>query len=95
MRQSLAILTAGLLLAACTSPPKFDIVIHGGTIYDGSGEKPFTGSVAIRSDTIAVVWRSDGERQGLRGRVEIDATGLAVAPGFVNMLSWATESWAP
>jgi N-acyl-D-amino-acid deacylase len=92
MRQSLAILTAGLLLAACTSPPKFDIVIHGGTIYDGSGEKPFTGSVAIRSDTIAVVWRSDGERQGLRGRVEIDATGLAVAPGFVNMLSWATES---
>jgi N-acyl-D-amino-acid deacylase len=80
-----------LLLAACaTTPPApaYDTVIRGGTIYDGSGGAPFTGDVAIRGDRVAYV----GPRLRGSGRSEIDAKGLAVAPGFINMLSWATES---
>ena len=68
--------------------PRHDVVIRGGTIYDGSGGKPYPGEVAIDDDRIAYV----GPSRGLRGRIEIDATGKAVAPGFINMLSWATES---
>jgi N-acyl-D-amino-acid deacylase len=64
-----------------------DVVIRGGTIYDGSGGTPFAADVAIdgaRVTTIGAVRE--------RGRDEIDAAGLAVAPGFINMLSWATTS---
>jgi N-acyl-D-amino-acid deacylase len=64
-----------------------DVVIRGGTIYDGSGGKPFAGDVAIDGDRIAAVGTV-----AERGRTEIDAGGLAVAPGFINMLSWATTS---
>ncbi len=64
-----------------------DVVIRGGTIYDGSGGAPFAGDVAIDGDAIGAVGRVDG-----RGAREIDARGLAVAPGFINMLSWATAS---
>jgi N-acyl-D-amino-acid deacylase len=64
-----------------------DVLIHGGTVYDGSGSAPFVGDVAIRGDLIASVGPSR-----LRGDLEVDASGLAVAPGFINMLSWATES---
>lgn len=66
----------------------FDIVIRNGAIYDGSGAAPFVGDVAIRGDRIVAVARK------IRGPrlTEIDATGLAVSPGFINMLSWATES---
>ncbi len=75
-----------LLVTACA--PRYDIVIRGGTIYDGSGEAPLVGDVAISGDTIAYV----GPEAGGQGRIEIDASGLAVTPGFINMLSWATES---
>lgn len=67
--------------------PSYDVVIRGGTIFDGSGGEPRSGDVAIAGDTIAVVGRVEG-----RGASEIDARGMAVAPGFINMLSWATES---
>ena len=66
---------------------RHDLVVRGGTIYDGSGGEPYEGDVAIDGDAIAQVGRVSG-----RGREEIDARGLAVAPGFINMLSWATES---
>ncbi len=77
------------LLAACATPPPpaFDVLIRGGTIYDGSGSAPFTGDVAIAGDRIAAI----GPDLGTADLV-IDAAGLAVAPGFINMLSWATES---
>jgi N-acyl-D-amino-acid deacylase len=65
----------------------YDVVIRGGTLYDGSGSSPRVGDVAIRGDSIAALGTVEG-----RGRHELDATGLAVAPGFINMLSWATES---
>ncbi|HZY10732.1 MAG TPA: D-aminoacylase, partial [Bacteroidota bacterium] len=57
-------------------------------IYDGSGSTPLIGDVAIGGDTIAAI----GSLKYVRGRTEIDATNFAVAPGFINMLSWATES---
>ena len=68
--------------------PSYDVLIRGGRIYDGGGGVPFTGDVAIKGDTIVLV----GSVPEARARREIDATGLAVAPGFINMLSWATES---
>ena len=67
---------------------KYDVIIRNGSIYDGSGSPPFTGDVAFRGDTIVAI----GKLREARGKTEIDATGLAVAPGFINMLSWATES---
>jgi N-acyl-D-amino-acid deacylase len=99
MLNSSRVLLLGCLLAVGCAPvpgrqparsgaPAYDLVIRGGTIYDGSGGAPFVGDVAVDGDTIVAV----GRLEGVRGRTEIDARGLAVAPGFVNMLSWATES---
>ena len=66
----------------------YDLLIRNGTIYDGSGSEPFRGEVAIRGDRIVAVGQS---LPGAAKQV-VDANGLAVAPGFINMLSWATES---
>jgi N-acyl-D-amino-acid deacylase len=80
-----------LLLAGCAStpvPPAYDVLIRGGTIYDGTGSNPIVGDVAIKGDKIVYV----GPNRPASATREIDASGLAVAPGFVNMLSWATES---
>ncbi len=66
----------------------YDVVIRGGTLLDGSGSPARAGDVGINRDTIAAV----GDLSRSRGRHEIDARGLAVTPGFINMLSWATES---
>jgi N-acyl-D-amino-acid deacylase len=68
--------------------PDCDLIIRGGAVFDGSGAAPVAGGVAIVGDAIAAV----GDVAGWQGRDELDAEGLAVAPGFVNMLSWATES---
>lgn len=73
---------------ACTLKPDYDIVIRNGVIYDGSGSAPFSGDIAISADTIAAV----GALDQVKGKQEIDVGGMAVAPGFINMLSWATES---
>jgi len=74
-----------VLLAACA--PTYDAVIRHGTVYDGTGGVSARADVAIRGDSIVAV---GGAVRG-RGRIEIDAAGLAVAPGFINMLSWANE----
>ena len=74
--------------AACGEPSEYDVIIRGGTIYDGSGDAPRQGDVAIQGDRIAAV----GNLGRSVGATEIDAAGLAVSPGFVNMLSWANES---
>jgi N-acyl-D-amino-acid deacylase len=66
----------------------FDVVIKGGTVYDGTGGQPQQVDVAIRGDRIAGV----GDLKTANAKAVIDATGLAVAPGFINMLSWSTES---
>ncbi len=74
------------LVAACA--PDYDVIIRGGTVYDGSGSPPVVADVAITGDTIAAI----GDLSAASARTELDATGLAVSPGFINMLSWATES---
>ena len=83
-----SLLTILLILASCSQPRNFDILIKNGQIVDGSGKPSYIGSVGINADTIAAV----GDLGDATGTQEIDATGLAVAPGFINMLSWATES---
>ena len=76
-----------LILTSCQKQ-KFDIVIRGGTVYDGTGKAGFIADVGINADTVAFV----GDLSKAVGAKEINAQGLAVAPGFINMLSWATES---
>src|SRR5947209_13365618 len=85
-------LCATLLLVsvvpAAELPEKFDVVIKNGTVYDGTGSEGRKADVAIRGDRIVGV----GDFQNSSATSVIDAHGLAVAPGFVNMLSWSTES---
>ncbi|WP_019670272.1 N-acyl-D-amino-acid deacylase family protein [Eudoraea adriatica] len=76
------------VLIGCENQKSYDLVIRNGTIIDGSGEKSFKGSIAINADTIAAI----GDLKNVVGSVEIDASGLTVAPGFINMLSWANVS---
>ncbi|MFL6196338.1 MAG: amidohydrolase family protein [Thermoanaerobaculia bacterium] len=83
-------LTLGLLpaLALAAGPKTYDLILRGGTVYDGSGGKPFVGDVAVEGDRIVAV----GSLGKAKGKVEVNARGLAVSPGFINMLSWATET---
>jgi N-acyl-D-amino-acid deacylase len=74
---------------ACAEPTRYDVVIRNGTVYDGSGEAPFVADVAVSGDRIAAIGPLGASAAG---DLEVDATGLAVAPGFINMLSWATDS---
>jgi N-acyl-D-amino-acid deacylase len=74
--------------SAAPAPPSYSVLIHGGTIYDGSGQAPFVGDVALKGDRIVYV----GPHAPGRGARTIDAKGKAVSPGFINMLSWAVES---
>ncbi|MCH7538654.1 MAG: D-aminoacylase [Proteobacteria bacterium] len=76
------------LLTACTPPTSYDLILRGGNIYDGSGGAPFIGDIAIDGDKIVAL----GDIGDAIASVEINVQGLAVAPGFVNMMSWANES---
>jgi N-acyl-D-amino-acid deacylase len=92
MRLPLAVLS-GLLLstAAATAAPKpdvYDVLIAGGTVYDGSGGTPYIGDVAIRKDRLVYV----GPHANGGARERFDARGKAVAPGFINMLAHPEES---
>nr|MBA3812479.1 D-aminoacylase [Caulobacteraceae bacterium] len=73
---------------AASAPPAWSLIVRGGTIYDGSGGAPFTGDVAVAGDRIAAV----APHVSGTAAPEIDAKGLAVAPGFVNMLAHPEES---
>jgi N-acyl-D-amino-acid deacylase len=73
---------------SCSTPTTYDVLIKNGTIADGSGNPTYIGNVGINADTIAAI----GDLKNAKGTLEIDASGLVVAPGFINMLSWATES---
>jgi N-acyl-D-amino-acid deacylase len=66
----------------------FDVIIRGGTVYDGSGAAGKQADVGLRGDQIATI----GDLKNAATKTVVDATGLAVAPGFINMLSWSTES---
>jgi N-acyl-D-amino-acid deacylase len=66
----------------------FDVIIRGGMVYDGSGEAPRQAEIGIRADRIAAI----GDLRVAGAKTIVDAHGLAVAPGFINMLSWSTDS---
>jgi N-acyl-D-amino-acid deacylase len=79
---------AALLTMGAASAPSHDLIVRGGTIYDGSGGNPYVGDVAVDGDRISYVGpHADGTAKQV-----IDARGQAVSPGFINMLSWSVES---
>ena len=91
MNHSVKLIFAYLLFVTCSCTDEqrtYDILIKNGQIVDGSGEPAFIGDIGINADTIAAI----GTLENAIGLNEIDASNLAVAPGFINMLSWATES---
>ena len=92
--KTLQFILAGSVLAATPSSllaQNYDVLIRGGTIYDGTGADPYVGDVAIKGDKIVAI----GTAKQVTGKAKriIDASGLAVAPGFINMLSWSTDSY--
>lgn len=81
------------LLVSCDTPnnqtaPLYDFIIENGEIYDGNGGMPYIADIAIKGDRIAAI----GDFAPNQAAQTIDASNLAVAPGFINMLSWATSS---
>ncbi len=82
-----------VLLSGCAQQPSIkspghDLVVRGGTILDGSGSEGYVGDVVVDGDRIVYV----GKPRGDTAHTVIEATGKAVTPGFINMLSWAVES---
>jgi len=79
-----------ILLFGCTpaSGPTYDVIIRHGTVFDGSGAPGIRTDVGIQADTVASI----GDLSNASSTAELDAEGLVVAPGFINMLSWATTT---
>jgi len=75
-------------LFSCNQKKEYDTIIRNGMIYDGNGGEPYKADIGIKNDTIAFI----GDLSNAAAKNETDARGMAVAPGFINMLSWATES---
>src|ERR1041385_5438883 len=67
---------------------EFDLLIRNGLLYDGSGKSPVKGDLGVVNGRISAI----GTLTDAHGKMVVDANGLAVAPGFINMLSWANES---
>jgi N-acyl-D-aspartate/D-glutamate deacylase len=93
----LSVALAGLSLAAAagckpaatpSSGGRFDVLLRGGTVYDGTGAAPIKADIGIRGDRIAAI----GDLSTANARIDLSVAGYAVSPGFINMLSWATES---
>ncbi|MFY8046215.1 MAG: N-acyl-D-amino-acid deacylase family protein [Chitinophagaceae bacterium] len=77
-----------LALQACNRPDHYSVIIKNGIVYDGNGGEPYFADIGINGDTIAFI----GDLKAAEADSIVDASGKAVAPGFINMLSWATES---
>ena len=88
MRTISFFLLASIILMACNQNKLYDTIIRNGMIYDGLGGAPYKADLAINQDTIAFI----GDLSGAKALNEIDADGMAVSPGFINMLSWANET---
>ncbi len=86
----LAVIALAALLASCRTPApdRLDVVIRNGRVFDGSGAPGVTTDVGLRGDRIVAI----GDLSDAKAERVIDARGMAVAPGFVNMLSWSTDS---
>lgn len=77
-----------LVLQSCNRPDHYSVIIRNGIVYDGNGGEPYHADIGINDDTIAFI----GDLRAAEADSILDASGKAVAPGFINMLSWATES---
>ena len=89
MLRLLLLISLAIGLNSCVEPgPRYDTILRGGVIYDGSGGEPFSADLAIEGDRIVAV----GGLDRATAEQEINVAGLAVAPGFINMMSWANES---
>ena len=87
-RLTVALLVTGLGAPMAKAAERFDIVIRGGTVYDGTGGPPRRADVGLRGDRVLAL----GDLSRAEAGTTLDASGLAVAPGFINMLSWSMES---
>jgi N-acyl-D-amino-acid deacylase len=88
MKNILLLFVIIILFNSCRQKQSFETIIRNGMIYDGNGGEPYQADVAINADTIAFI----GDLKNASAKNETDATGLAVAPGFINMLSHAEET---
>lgn len=77
-----------IFLLSCKSYLQYDHIIRNAMIYDGTGSEGYRADIGINADTIAFI----GDLSKSKGKLETDAKGMAVAPGFINMLSWANQS---
>src|SRR5689334_12977583 len=88
MRSLLFFLFTILLFSSCRQKTNYETIIRNGMIYDGNGGDPYKADIGINADTIAFIGNLSKES----AKNEIDAKGMAVAPGFINMLSWSNTS---
>jgi N-acyl-D-amino-acid deacylase len=88
LRRSLLCLAFALAGTAVHAAEQVDLLIRNGTIYDGRGGAPVKGDIAVDAGRIVAV----GKLSDYTAERQVDAAGLAVAPGFINMLSWAPET---
>ena len=88
MKKIVACLLVLFIISCHSKKQEYDTIIRNGMIYDGNGGEPYKADIGIKNDTIAFI----GDLSKAAGVNETDAKGNAVAPGFINMLSWATES---
>src|SRR4051812_25479316 len=77
-----------IFLISCNNKKEYEVIIRNGMVYDGNGGIPYKADIGIKADTIAFI----GDLKNVSAKNEIDAKGMAIAPGFVNMLSWSNES---
>ena len=84
----LLLLFSVIFISSCQEKIEYDVIIKNGLVYDGNGRDPQKTDIAISADTIAFI----GDLSHAVAKETIDAQGLVVSPGFVNMLSWSTES---
>ncbi|MEJ0057742.1 MAG: D-aminoacylase, partial [Bacteroidota bacterium] len=87
MKQLFTFFLLLLIVSACKKQ-EYDVIVRGGTVYDGSGKQGVTADVGINADTVAFI----GDLSSAVGKTETNAKGLAVAPGFINMMSHAEVS---
>lgn len=88
MKPYLLLFALSVVVSACARQQEFDVIIRNGKVYDGSGASPQQTDIGVLRDTIAFL----GDLSSAKGKKEIDAKGLAVSPGFINMLSWGDRS---
>ncbi len=87
--RKLTLYAAAIFLFSCKFQHEtYDKIIHNGMIYDGNGGNPYSGDIGIKNDTIAFI----GDLSGKSAKESIDAKGMAVAPGFINMMGHSEEA---